>query len=113
MPLISTEKTWLADQIETRITHLALFTTVPTGDTPGTEATGGSPAYARKAASFSNGAAGVTTATATFDVPAGTYVAVGFYDAATAGNYRGWADMADFSPTTQDTLQVTVPVTVS
>lgn len=113
MPLIDSEKTALADYVETRITHLALFTTTPSGNSPGTEATGGTPAYARKAATFSNGAAGVTTCSATFDVPAGTYVAVGFYDASTSGNYRGWADITDFAPAGQDTLTVTVPVTVT
>jgi len=73
-------------------TYISLHTADPT-TTGGSEATGGSPAYARKlvtwnAATFS---AGIETATsavsATFDVPAGTYAFFGIWDAATAGNY--------------------------
>lgn len=78
--------------VATASTYISLHTADPT-TTGGSEATGGSPAYARKlvtwnAATFS---AGIETATsavsATFDVPAGTYAFFGIWDAATAGNY--------------------------
>lgn len=81
-------------------TYVALFTTAPTSDagTGGTEATGG--AYARVAVTSSSGwsaiSGGATVAeqisnagVITFPTPTaswGTIVAVGIYDAATAGN---------------------------
>lgn len=63
----------------------------------GTEVTGGSPAYARKAITWQ--AAGAVTAGAkditagvTFDVPAGTTVrGVGLWSASTAGTIRSWS----------------------
>lgn len=57
------------------------------------EVTGGSPAYARKAATWSAAAAGSKALAATlptFDVPAGTTVAwFGLWDAVSAGNFYG------------------------
>lgn len=67
----------------------ALSTTAP-GATAGTEVSGGSPAYARIAATWAAAAASAITVNAAlaFNVPASTTV-VGFefYDAATVGNY--------------------------
>jgi hypothetical protein len=56
------------------------------------EVTGGSPAYARKAATWAAAASGAkaTSASMVFDVPASTTVRwVGFFDASTAGNFLG------------------------
>jgi hypothetical protein len=56
------------------------------------ELTGGSPAYARKAATWAAAAAGAkaTSAGMVFDVPAGSSVGwVGLWDASTAGNFLG------------------------
>jgi hypothetical protein len=56
------------------------------------EVTGGSPAYARKAATWAaaSGRSKATSASMVFDVPAGTTVRwVGFWDAVTAGNFLG------------------------
>lgn len=56
------------------------------------EVTGGSPAYARKAATWGAAAARAkaTTASMVFDIPASTSVAwIGFWDAVTAGNFLG------------------------
>jgi len=65
----------------------ALYTTAP-GTTAGTEVTGGSPAYARKALTWGAAANGTVTATATFDVPAGvTILGAGLHSAATGGTY--------------------------
>ena len=78
--------------VATASTYISLHTADPT-TTGASEATGGSPAYARKlvtwnAATFSAGIETVTSAvSATFDVPAGTYAFFGIWDAATAGNY--------------------------
>jgi len=72
-------------------TYVSLHTADP-GTTGASEATGGSPAYARKAITwgtpaFSSGTETVTSAaTITFDVPAGTYAYFGLWDAL-AGNY--------------------------
>jgi hypothetical protein len=69
-------------------TYAALYTTAP-GGSAGTEPSGGSPAYARKALTWTAGASdGVVTASATFDVPAGaTIVGAGVHTAVTAGTY--------------------------
>ncbi len=55
------------------------------------EVTGGSPAYARKGATWAAAASGAkaTSASMVFDVPAGTVRWVGFFDAVTAGNFLG------------------------
>lgn len=69
-------------------THAALYTTAPTSTTAGTEPSGGSPAYARKAITWSSASGGVISATVTFDVPSGaTIVGAGTHTAITAGNY--------------------------
>lgn len=72
-------------------THLGLHTTVGQS---GTEVTGGSPAYARKAVTW--GAAASRTkdlsGALTFDIPAGTTVrAVAAWSAVTAGTMRAWS----------------------
>jgi hypothetical protein len=56
------------------------------------EVTGGSPAYARKAATWAaaSGRSKATSASMVFDVPASTTVRwVGFWDAVSAGNFLG------------------------
>lgn len=65
----------------------ALYSTVP--DTAaGTELSGGSPAYARKALSWSAPSNGYIEATVTFDVAPGSTVAgAGVHSAATNGTY--------------------------
>lgn len=61
----------------------------------GTEATGGSPAYARQAVTWGAAASGQksNTNTLTFDVPAGTYGFFGWFNASTGNtsNYEGYA----------------------
>jgi hypothetical protein len=95
------ELNYIADQAAARITHLSLHTASPS-TTGANEATGGSPAYARKSVTFNAaGAIGplggtlqpATTGVAwssevTFDVPAGTYSHWGGWSASTAGTYR-------------------------
>lgn len=95
------ERNAAADAMAGRISYLSLHTTTP-GLTGAAEATGGSPAYARKAVTFNAaGTVGPLGATAqpatvgvawssqvTFDVPAGTYGFWGAWSAATAGTYR-------------------------
>lgn len=92
----------------------ALYTTAP-GASAGTEVTGGSPAYARKALSWVAGTTdGIVTATATFDVPAGsTVVGIGVHTAITAGTYLDGASITSQAFSTQGTLAVTFTYTQS
>jgi hypothetical protein len=72
------------------ITHLSLHTAYSTTGT--NEVTGGSPAYARKAATWAaaSGRSKATSASAVFDVPAATTVRwVGGWDAVTVGDFKG------------------------
>lgn len=70
--------------------YISLHTADP-GTTGASEATGGSPAYARKQTTWSGGASDGTVAGSqvTFDVPAGTYTHFGVWTAATGGTYIG------------------------
>ena len=82
-----TQRNTLATAYGTAATHAALYSTVP-GASAGTELTGGSPAYARKAITWGAAAASAITATVTFDVPSGATVAgAGVHTAITAGTY--------------------------
>lgn len=94
------------------ITHVGintLTTAPPTDTTPGTatnaaatEATGGSPAYARLAVTWGTPAAGAVanTGALTFDVPAGTYGFFTLWTASTGntGNFRGWLGFGGATP---------------
>lgn len=82
----TTAKNTLATSFGTAATHAALYTTTA-GASQGTEVTGGSPAYARKAITWSAPTNGVITASVTFDVPTGTtIVAAGVHTAASGGS---------------------------
>ncbi len=73
--------------------YMAIYTVTPSDTGGGTEATGGS--YARKVVAFGAGVnAGEATTTAAVDytnMPAGTFVAAGLFDALTVGNLLLWA----------------------
>lgn len=89
--------------------YVSLHTADP-GDTGASEVSGGSPAYARKSLTLAAASAGETDASnqPVFDVPAATTVAyVGFWDAATAGNFLGSADVTDEAFAGQGTYTVT------
>lgn len=105
------------DETNTQITHIGvntLTTAPPTDTTPGTgtnaaatEATGGSPAYARVSVVWGGAAAAVkqNTGALTIDVPAGTYGFLTFWNASTGNtsNYRGFAPL-NGSPKTFGTV---------
>lgn len=76
--------------VKASATHASLHTAAA-GTTGASEATGGSPAYARKPITWTDGAADGSTAgsTVSFDVPAGTYVEIGFWTALTGGTFIG------------------------
>ena len=86
------------DESNTKITHVAVWTLTDPGtgtNATGTEATGGSPAYARQAVVWGAAAAEVkqNTGALTFDLPAGTYGFLCFFNASTGNtnNFRGYA----------------------
>lgn len=108
MPFNDASKNVMLDALDesaTQITHVGINTLVtapPTDTTPGTgtnaaatEATGGSPAYARQAVTWSAAASGVkqNSGALTFDVPAGTYGFFTYWNASSGNtnNYRGYA----------------------
>lgn len=82
------------------ITHVGVHQLTDPGtgaNYTGTEATGGSPAYARQAVVWGPASAGTkaNTGALTFDVPAGTYGFLTFFNASTGNtnNYRGYAPL--------------------
>lgn len=67
--------------------YVALFTTLPTKTTSGTEVTGGS--YARQSAAFTASVAGLSSNSANINftsMPTCVVVGVGVYDSSTTGN---------------------------
>lgn len=107
----ATQKNTLATAYGTAATHAALYTTAP-GASAGTEVTGGSPAYARKALTWGAPSNGVTTVTVTFDVPAGTtVVGAGVHTALTAGTYLDGGSVTSQAFATQGTYTLTLTFT--
>lgn len=98
--------------------NAAAFASLHTG-APGTnganEVTGGAPAYARKALTWTAGASdGVVTASATFDVPTGvTVTAAGLWTAATAGSFLDSVTLTSQAFSSQGTLTVNFTFTQS
>lgn len=107
MALTNTALAYMLQQLATdgKIAYAALFT----DDTATTEVTGGSPAYARKAITWSitNGVATMNGTDPVFDVPACTVKAVGFYDALTAGTQYGFYNVTDEIFAAQGTYTIT------
>lgn len=109
MPLNTTAKHVMLDALDesaTQITHIGVATlagSVPGQGTnhAGTEATGGSPAYARVAVTWAAAASEqkVTSGALTIDVPAGTYAWLMGFNAITGNtsNYRGYWPMGGAS----------------
>jgi hypothetical protein len=80
----------------------------PTDDT--TEPSGGSPAYARKAATWDSASGGskALSGTYAFDVPAGfTVKSVGFWTASSGGTLLGYFDVTDEAFAGQGTYTLT------
>jgi hypothetical protein len=87
----------LDESVAAGIDFIGIMTAADPGtgtDFTGTEATGGSPAYARQGVVWGAAAAGVkqNTSTLTFDVPAGSYAFFGLFNAVTGNtnNYLGY-----------------------
>lgn len=104
MPFNDASKNVMLDALDesaTQITHVGVHTVTDPGtgtNANAGEATGGSPAYARQAVTWGAAASGQKTNTGalTFDVPAGSYAFLTFYNVGTTantGNYRGFAPL--------------------
>lgn len=85
------------------------------GTTGVNEITGGTPAYARKAATWAAGTVdGVVTTTVTFDVPSGTTVTYcGIWSAATGGTFLDSSIVTSQAFATQGTYQLSITYTQS
>jgi hypothetical protein len=94
------------------VTNLGGWVSLHTGD-PGTtganEATGGSPAYARKQTTWTTGTSDgvVAGSEVTVDVPAGTYTYAGFWSAQTGGTFTGSAAITSTTLSAQGQIKVT------
>lgn len=90
--------------------HVSLHTASP-GSGGANEVTGGSPAYARKAATWAAAASGSKALAATFpvfDVPASTTIThVGFWTASTSGTFLGYVAVNNETFTGQGTYTIT------
>lgn len=109
------ERNALATDYGTDAAFGALFTADPgtSGSVTG-EVTGGSPAYARKALSWGAPSNGVITATATFDVPAGTTIThAGVCSASTGANLLDKAAVTSQAFASQGTYQLTLTFTLT
>lgn len=85
------------DESASQITHVGIHQVADPGtgtNATGTEATGGSPAYARQAVTWAAASGGTksNSGSLTFDVPAGTYGFFTMFNASTGNtsNYRGY-----------------------
>lgn len=103
----ATQKNNLATAYGTNAAYGSVYTTAP-GAAAGTEPSGGSPAFARKALSWAAPSAGATSAVATFDIPSGaTIVGAGVHTAVTAGTYLDGSSVTSQGFASQGTYQVT------
>ena len=114
MPIqVAATRTSLASSYAALAPWMAIFSTVPSGGTPGTELSGGSPAYARRASNWGTAANSAVVATpAAHDIPAGaTAAGIGFYSAQTAGSFVDGAAVTSQTFASQGTLAVTATYT--
>lgn len=116
MALNATALNLMLDQLATVAVFASLHTDV-IGSGSGSEVTGGSPAYARKAITWFAAASGNldNNANPVFDVPASTTIRrIGFFSAVTAGTYYGDADITDEVYAGQGTYTTTdVDITIT
>lgn len=107
MPATTAEKNALATKYGTDALFATLFSTTPSGNTPGTEI-----AVTRQSISWSAASSGVITATVTFSVPSGnTVVGAGIYSASTAGTYLDGGTVTSQNFATSGTYQLTLTYT--
>lgn len=91
--------------------YASMHTSDP-GSTGAGEATGGTPAYARKPITWTDNGDGTWTSNAlVFDIPAGSFTHLGFFSAATAGTFLEGVE-APVTATEQSTFTIIVTVEV-
>lgn len=106
------------EALATAYTGIGAYISLHTSD-PGTtgtgEATGGSPAYARKLTTWTAGGSdGVSTGSqVTFDAPAGTYTYVGIWTASSGGTFVDKCAIASTVLSGQGQILVTPTITIS
>lgn len=110
----TTIKNSLCSAYVTACPYMGLATSAP-GASRGTEVSGGSPAYARKASNAGSPSGGaVVFSPAAFDVPASTtVVGVNMEGASTAGTYQDGASVTSQTFSSQGTYTVTATYTQS
>lgn len=116
MAMTTAEKEALAIEFGADATHGALFTADPGSSGTATgEVTGGSPAYARKALSWTAGSSdGIVTAVAVFDVPTGTTVTHAAVCSSSSGSTVIYSvDITDQAFASQGTFTVTFTFTLT
>jgi hypothetical protein len=110
MPIaVATTRQALANTYGTLGNYIGLATGDPgTTATPTAEATGGSPAYARKPTTWTSGSGGSLGGSAvTIDVPAGTYTHILLASAVSGNNMIDKADITDVVMSNQGQVVVT------
>lgn len=115
MPLTNASKEAAADTVIGLGSWISLHTADP-GTTGASEATGGSPAYAREQTTWSADATddGVRAGTeVTIDLPAGTYTHFGVWTAETGGTFIGGGSIASTTLGAQGQIKVTPTYTQS
>lgn len=110
----TTVKNTILSNLIPSLVYLSLHTADP-GATGANEASGGSPAYARKLVTWGTPASGTVSATqVNFDAPANTYSFYGYWSAATGGTFLGGSALtAAQTLTGQGVVQVTASESVT
>lgn len=115
MALTNATKEAAADAVIGLGDWVSLHTADP-GTTGASEASGGSPAYARKQTTWSADAVddGVRAGTqVTIDLPAGTYTHFGIWSASTSGTFVGGGTITSTTLSAQGQIKVTPTFTES
>jgi hypothetical protein len=104
------QRTALATAYAAQGSWLSLHTATP-GTTGASEATGGTPAYARKQTTWGTAATSAITGSAvTFDVPAGAYTHWGLWTLQTGGSFLDGGPLST-TVTLSDQGQIVAPIT--
>lgn len=106
---VATSRQALADTYKTLGTWIGIATGDPgTSATPANEASGGSPAYARKQTTWTSATGGVVNGTAvTVDVPTGTFTHILLASGVSGANMVDKADVTDVVMSAQGQIVVT------
>lgn len=114
MPLTNASKETAATAVTALGSWVSLHTADP-GTTGASEATGGSPAYARKQTTWTAGSSDgvVAGSEVTIDLAANTYTHFGIWSAATGGTFVGGGSITSTTLSAQGQIKVTPTYTQS